>query len=150
MPQLQTMIEHGVVATAGYSASPQCSPSRAALLTGKYPIKTGLNEIIELPLDTNQRTFPQHLKELGYMTGMVGKWHLSPRKKSTKWQEANGYKQWKDVPEKIIANYYPQNFGFREYATGAFHKYYSNFDIKGNKVSPVKIALFFPFSSESK
>ncbi|MFL2633166.1 MAG: sulfatase-like hydrolase/transferase [Candidatus Marivariicella sp.] len=65
--------------TNGYSSSATCSPSRYALLTGIYPWRNAEAKIItggSLIIDTNEVTIPKLLKQNGYQTAIVGKWHL--------------------------------------------------------------------------
>jgi arylsulfatase A-like enzyme len=74
------MAEEGMKLTRFYSASPVCSPSRAALLTGRYPARSGIVNVL-LPnatqgLSASERTIGKILRERGYATGCVGKWHL--------------------------------------------------------------------------
>jgi arylsulfatase A-like enzyme len=64
-----------------YYAQPMCTPTRAALMTGRYPFRYGLQTIV-IPgpagygLDTNEFLLPQALKDAGYNTAIIGKWHL--------------------------------------------------------------------------
>ncbi len=80
-PHLDALAERGVRATSWYSNAPVCSPSRAALLTGKHPINTGVTNILggsrNTPgLTTENTTLASILAEQGYRTGIFGKWHL--------------------------------------------------------------------------
>lgn len=83
-PNLDRMAAEGMRFTDFYSAAEVCTPSRAALLTGRYPIRSGMchdnfrvlrtRSLGHLPHD--QVTLPELLKTRGYTTGMTGKWHL--------------------------------------------------------------------------
>lgn len=80
-PHLDALAARGVRFTNWYSNSPVCSPSRAALMTGRYPAHAGVRQILGghrdspgLPADVP--TIAAALKPLGYHTGHVGKWHL--------------------------------------------------------------------------
>lgn len=78
-PRLDAMSREGIRLTSFYVA-PSCSPSRAALLTGRYPIRTGVNHALgpdELTgLPPSEITLAEALKAAGYRTALVGKWHL--------------------------------------------------------------------------
>jgi arylsulfatase A len=79
-PNLNKMAREGVRLNRFYSASPVCSPSRAALLTGRYPVRTGVVNVL-MPdskngLSASESTIPRLLKDGGYRTACFGKWHL--------------------------------------------------------------------------
>ena len=78
-PHLDRLASQGTRLTQHYSGSPMCAPARAALLTGKYPHRTGAVSVEEcLGLDRislRDRTLADLLRSAGYATGMVGKWH---------------------------------------------------------------------------
>lgn len=79
-PNLDTLAADGIILN-NYYTQPICTPSRSALLSGLYPIRTGMQSFVilgaepwGLPLEV--QIMPQYLKELGYETHLVGKWHL--------------------------------------------------------------------------
>ena len=82
-PNLDKLAAEGVKFTQCYSASGVCSPSRSAILTGRTPYRNGvwrhLSGIHEAHLRTSEITYPELLKEKGYETCHVGKWHLDSR-----------------------------------------------------------------------
>ena len=80
-PNIDRLAAQGVRFTTWYSAAPVCSPSRAALLTGRSPQGAGVpGNVSSYPgkpgLPADQLTIAERLKPLGYATGAVGKWHL--------------------------------------------------------------------------
>ncbi len=104
-PNLERLAQRGMLFTRAYSASPLCSPTRSAILTGLSPARTGITTpnchvpqvvleattgttappgskaIMPKPptrLKTDYRTLAESLKEAGYATGHFGKWHLGP------------------------------------------------------------------------
>jgi arylsulfatase A-like enzyme len=78
-PHVDSIARHGVRCTHGYLSAPQCSPTRAGLLTGRYQQRFG-HEYNAAWADSNlprtEVTLAQRLKSAGYATGLVGKWHL--------------------------------------------------------------------------
>lgn len=93
-PNLDRLAEHGVRFTQAYAACPVCSPTRASLLTGKYPARVGVTNfiahkagvhpargrLIDAPyidhLPTNELNVARAFSQAGYATWHVGKWHL--------------------------------------------------------------------------
>lgn len=79
-PEIDRLAKEGVRFSDFYSASPVCSPSRAALLTGRYPTRVNVprvlfpNDTTGLPLD--EMTIAEMLKRRQYRTMCIGKWHL--------------------------------------------------------------------------
>lgn len=101
-PNIDSIARDGMKFTNGYAACTVCSPSRAAILTGRYPGRLHLtdwiaghgkaNPKLNIPdwkmfIDHERITLPEALKEGGYNTAFVGKWHLMPHKDKEKMKE---------------------------------------------------------------
>lgn len=97
-PNLDALAASGVRCTSGYVTHPFCSPTRAGMLTGRYQQRFGhennpaynpADAVAGLPLA--EKLLPQFLKEAGYKTGWIGKWHLGATPAHAPW--ARGFDQ---------------------------------------------------------
>ncbi|MFH1718743.1 MAG: sulfatase-like hydrolase/transferase [Planctomycetota bacterium] len=82
-PRIDRLATEGVRCTDFYIASPSCMPSRGALLTGRHPLRNGLNEQLwkideceQIALSQTEVILPRYLKKAGYACGCFGKWNL--------------------------------------------------------------------------
>lgn len=81
-PHIERLRAQGMQFSHCFS-NPFCSPSRASLLTGRYPFKNGLKDVLfsnrqeHIHLSPKQPSYVRQLKEAGYATAIVGKWHMS-------------------------------------------------------------------------
>lgn len=80
-PHLDAMAASGLRFDRFYAASAVCSPTRASVLTGRNPLRCGV-PTAGAPLNQQERTLAQVLKEAGYRTGHFGKWHLNGKSSS--------------------------------------------------------------------
>ena len=82
-PSIDRMAAQSIRMTQFYSANPVCSPTRAALMTGKAPHRLGITQWINQPNDLHlphsETTLGEALKQAGYRTGYIGKWHLGEK-----------------------------------------------------------------------
>ena len=79
-PHIDRLAGQGVKLTGFYAASPACSPSRAGLLTGRYPVRAGIFWALgpdeRNGISAEEWTLAEALSERGYRTAAIGKWHL--------------------------------------------------------------------------
>lgn len=88
-PHMDRLAQEGLRHTAGYCTSATCTPSRYALLTGEYPWRrkgtTVLPGDANLVIEPGRATLASQLRQAGYRTGVVGKWHLGLGKGKVDW-----------------------------------------------------------------
>ncbi|HEX6446403.1 MAG TPA: sulfatase [Streptosporangiales bacterium] len=100
-PHLDALARQGMLFTDAYAAAPVCSPTRASLMSGKYPARVGVTQYIgghavgrlaDVPyrreLPTNEYSLARALRDGGYRTWHVGKWHLGAR---STWPDRHGF-----------------------------------------------------------
>ncbi|MDO1449918.1 sulfatase [Rhodocytophaga aerolata] len=95
-PNLDRLAERSVNIKNAVSGMPVCTPFRASLMTGKYPLTTGvfMNDVM---LDTSQTTIAKVYKNNGYTTGFIGKWHIDGHGRSSyiPKNRRQGFEYWK-------------------------------------------------------
>ncbi|MBT0587843.1 sulfatase-like hydrolase/transferase [Alteromonas oceanisediminis] len=129
-PNIDSLANDGVLFTNGYVTSPQCSPSRAALITGRYQQRIGYGENKFGPLSVDTDTLADRFKSLGYTTGMMGKWHLELQGNMTEWLSQNLESYFpgdridiNQVPLELKMPFMPESRGF-DYVFDGYYKYY--------------------------
>lgn len=119
-PHLDAMAREGVRFTRGYVSAPQCVPSRAGVLTGRYQQRFGVEDNNKGPLPLKELTIAERLKAAGYVTGQVGKWHLDL---------VGGKKGEKGL--RSVKEFMPHAQGFDEYFRGELRQYLASHDLSG-------------------
>ena len=130
-PNIDSLAKNGVRLTSGFVTAPQCEPSRAALLTGVYQQKVGVDNNLAGNMKPGVPTIASRLKEAGYQTATIGKWGVG------------GTPQWKDILGKATpkldpaeAPLQPAARGFDDYFSGVQTLYVANRNRQGKLIEP--------------
>ena len=112
-PHIDRLAKEGRRFTNFMVASPVCTPSRAALLTGCYPKRIGMHQHVLFPsstkgLNPTEHTIADHLKGQGYATACFGKWHLGHHPETL--PQSNGFDTYFGIPYSNDMNH-PDNKG---------------------------------------
>ena len=141
-PNIDALARRGVRCSAGYVTAPQCSPSRAGLMTGRHQQRFGIDTIPDMPLPTQAVTIAERLQPLGYRTGFVGKWHLEPNVTCVDWMKrelpamADKPRGQVRIPWDKVRPYSPAQQGFDEYFWGELRTYRANYELNAERLLP--------------
>ncbi len=90
-PNIDRIANEGIKFTNGYATSPTCTPSRYSLLSGTYPFRKKGAQVLRgnapLLFDLGKQTLPSMLRDAGYYTGVIGKWHLGLGDENLDWND---------------------------------------------------------------
>ena len=113
-PNIDSIADNGLK-LLNFNVESQCVPSRSALMTGRYAIRSGTSKV---PLGAGvygmtqwEYTLPEMLSDAGYKTAMYGKWHLGDSK--GRYPTDQGFDEWYGVPNSTDESYWPDNDLFR-------------------------------------
>ena len=132
-PNLDALAAQGVRFASGYVAAPQCAPSRAAILTGRYPQRFGVEENDVGSLPEGEPTLAQRLRDAGYATGQVGKWHVEGTLEDGETAAPGAEGEGACTPER---------HGFTEWFCGSGCNYFASHDAAGRALRdpPARVA----------
>lgn len=129
-PNLDQLARDGVRFTRGYVTAPQCVPSRAGVLTGRYQQRFGVEDNTKGPLPLEELTIVERLKPAGYISGQVGKWHLDIS------GERGAAKDVRRLPAHM-----PHGQGFDEYFRGELRHFFASHDLAGKPLANAPQAI---------
>lgn len=124
-PNLDQLARDGVLFKRGYVTAPQCTPSRAGVITGTYQQRFGVEQN-GIPMRSDVVTLPERLKAAGYVSGISGKWHLDVADLG----EAKRPKA-KRAKKQFDPELLPHKQGFDEYFTGVRQDYTASHALDG-------------------
>jgi len=114
-PRIDSLADEGTK-LLNFNVEAQCTPSRAAIMTGRYAVRTGNGSV---PLGSGlygltrwEYTMAEMLSDAGYATGMFGKWHLGDSE--GRYPTDQGFDEWYGIPNSSDESFWPDNDLFRE------------------------------------
>jgi arylsulfatase A-like enzyme len=121
-PNIDRLASSGVVCRNWYSNAPVCAPARSALMTGRNPLRAGVPDNGH-PLRPSEKTIASLLKESGYATALIGKWHLGSSADTV--PNAHGFDYFYGFHEGCV-DYYSHRFYWGEPKRANFHDLWRN------------------------
>jgi len=115
-PSIDRIAKEGVRFDKAYVTNSICGPSRAVILTGKYSHKNGFKDNENSRFDGNQDSFVKQLKNGGYQTAWIGKWHLE--------STPQGFDHWQVLPDQ--GQYYNPDFLMQDGSKKRYDGYVTN------------------------
>lgn len=151
-PNLDRFAAEGVRFEHTFSCQPICTPARACIQTGKFGTETGVFRN-RIPLPRNEKTIAHYLKEAGYETGYIGKWHLAiTRDQPVPAELRGGYEYWlaadalefSSMPhEGVLYDTDNQSVRFEKYRVDALTDYAVDYLRGRTKEKPFMLYLSF-------
>ena len=144
-PRIDSLAEEGIRLT-NFNVEAQCTPSRSALMTGRYAIRSGNGSV---PITTGmygltqwEITMAEMLSDAGYVTGMFGKWHLGHTK--GRFPTDQGFDEWYGIPNSTDESLWPDQPQFNEVVKENLSPFaVPEYVYEGNKGSdPKKVKLY--------
>ena len=139
-PRIDQLASEGMQ-LLNFNVEAQCTPSRAAIMTGRYAIRTGNASI---PLDTPiygltqwEYTLPEMLADQGYATGMFGKWHLGHT--PGRYPTDQGFDEWYGIPNSSDESFWPNDSRYLPDSHPFAHPEYVMESRKGSEPTKIKI-----------
>ena len=132
-PHLDALAQSGVRFVRGYVTAPQCVPSRAGVITGRYQQRFGVEDNLKGPLPLAELTIAERLKPAGYVSAQVGKWHLEPTLRSEE-----------QAPAENAHAFLPGAQGFDEYYCGPMNTFMASHDLQGTPLAKAPQRLTDP------
>ena len=140
-PRIDSLSEEGM-RLLNFNVEAQCTPSRAAIMTGRYAVRTGNGSV---PLGVGgygltqwEYTMAEMLSDAGYNTGMFGKWHIGDSK--GRYPTDQGFDEWYGIPNSSDESFWPDNDLYRE-GTHPKVKYEYIMEAKRNQ-TPKKLEIY--------
>ena len=139
-PRIDKLASEGM-RLLNFNVEAQCTPSRAAIMTGRYAVRTGNSEVpVDSPLyglTQWEYTIAEMLSDAGYATGMFGKWHLGHTE--GRYPTNQGFDEWYGIPNSSDESFWPNDTRYRPDSHPFAHPEYVMEGRKGSQPEKLKV-----------